>query len=360
MTEMDFHKLQADILSRLSAVDVASGAVDKATVARTLEQYLATLKLSPRPIIWAKDAQHAHQMVVQSDLAFVEGELRDSLVDVFHHTMEREHQLWDEPRARAREAGHGTQLAVVKALVQGNSVLLSIPWRAYEGRSTGDRGARTSSSHDPPWGIVSDALDYAARASAECVWARVDRSHNSGGYVNHVDKWLPFIDAFAAGLWCFWITDSDVIALPRPTLELNVHDQLHSERGPAVHWDDGEQVFFFLNGVHVPREIVETPASELDPRLLLRERNVEVRRELVRKIGIERVCEVLEAKCLDRQGNYELLLLDLQDGRTRPFLKMKNPSIGVYHIEGVAPECSTVAEALAWRNQSDVPPSVLT
>jgi hypothetical protein len=92
----------------------------------------------------------------------------------------------------------------------------------------------------------------------------------------------------------------------------------------------------------------------------LKERNVQVRREIVRKIGIERVCEALEAECLDRQGNYELLLLDLQDGRTRPFLKMKNPSIGVYHIEGVAPECRTVAEALAWRNQSDVPPTVLT
>jgi hypothetical protein len=39
---------------------------------------------------------------------------------------------------------------------------------------------------------------------------------------------------------------------------------------------------------------------------------------------------------------------------------MKNPSVGVYHIEGVSPECQTVAEALAWRNQSDVPPSVLT
>lgn len=30
------------------------------------------------------------------------------------------------------------------------------------------------------------------------------------------------------------------------------------------------------------------------------------------------------------------------------------------YIEGVAPECRTVAEALAWRNQSDIPPAVLT
>ena len=357
---MDYEELQKNILTRLSAVDVPSGGVDKAIVASALEQYLDLLKLSRRPIKWAKDAQHAHQLVAQSDLGFVKGELRDRFVEVFRHTMEGEHQLWHDHRARAREAGHGDQLEVVKALVAGTSVLLSIPWRAYAGTSTGDRGARTSPRHDPPWGIAADALDYAARAAAECVWAGLDRRYDSTGYVCHVDKWLPFIDAFEAGLWCFWITAADVIALPRPTLRLNAAEQLHAEPGPAAHWDGSVQAFYFLNGVHVPREIVQTPASELDPRLLLRERNVEVRRELIRKIGIERVCETLEAQCLDRQGNYELLLLDLQDGRTRPYLKMKNPSIGVYHIEGVAPECRRVAEALAWRNQSDVPPSVLT
>lgn len=136
--------------------------------------------------------------------------------------------------------------------------------------------------------------------------------------------------------------------------------QLHSEHGPAVRWPGGQEEYFVLNGVHVPREIVETPASELNPALILRERNAEVRREIVRKIGIERVCEGLQARCIDSQGDYELLLLNLQDGRSRPYLKMKNPSIGVYHIEGVFPGCETVAQALAWRNQSDVPPSVLT
>jgi len=170
---------------------------------------------------------------------------------------------------------------------------------------------------------------------------------------------LPFVAAYEAGLWLFWITDCEVIALSRPSLQLQAK-QLHCEDGPAVHWPAGEDNYFYLNAVHVPRELVETPARELDPRTLLRERNAQVRREIVRKVGIERVCDALEARCLDSAGDYELLLLDLQDGRTRPFLKMKNPSVGVYHIEGVAPECQTVAEALAWRNQSDVPPSVLT
>ena len=150
-----------------------------------------------------------------------------------------------------------------------------------------------------------------------------------------------------------------MIALTRPAIKLNGL-QLHSDSGPAVYWPDSGQQYYFLNDVHVPKEIVETPGRELDPRLMLREQNAQVRREIVRKIGIERICRELAATCLDRQGDYELLLLDLQDGRMRPYLKMKNPSVGVYHIEGVAPECRTVAEALAWRNQSDLPPTVLT
>ncbi len=45
-----------------------------------------------------------------------------------------------------------------------------------------------------------------------------------------------------------------------------------------------------------------------------------------------------------------MLVLDLGDGRTRPYLKMLNPSIGVWHVEGVAPAVRTVQEALNFRN----------
>ena len=124
--------------------------------------------------------------------------------------------------------------------------------------------------------------------------------------------------------------------------------QLHNESGPTLSYRDG-YALWFLNGVDVGEKIVMTPFDKLDPSLILKEKNAEVRRELVRKIGIERVCEKLGAQCIDRQGNYELLLLDLNDGRTRPYLKMLNPSIGIYHIEGVATECRTVEQALNFR-----------
>lgn len=350
---MDFQKLEQDIVRRLAAIDV-SGEVDKPSVAAALDQVLDALTYQKRSIAWARDGLHAHELVAQADLTSVD-HFSVRTAHVLGTSQEREDPLWVEARDKARDAGHGAQFEFAKILAAGSSVKLSIPWRAYTGESTGDRGARSDPHHESPWSMAAEALEYAARAAAECALAQSDGDTAR----NHAEAWLPFAAAFEAGLWCFWMTADDVIALPRPAMKLS-GGQLHSEHGPAISWPGSEQEYFFLNGTNVPREIVETPASELDPRRLLKEWNAEVRRELVRKIGIERVCEVLEAQCLDRQGNYELLLLDLQDGRQRPYLKMKNPSIGVYHIEGVAPECRTVAEALAWRNQSDVPPSVLT
>lgn len=134
---------------------------------------------------------------------------------------------------------------------------------------------------------------------------------------------------------------------------------LHNENGMAIAWSDGEGDFF-LNGVSVSEELVMTAAEKIDPSILLKETNAEVRREIIRKVGIERVISKLGAEVIDKRGDYELLLLDLRDGRKREFLKMKNPSIDVWHVEGVLPGIKTVVEALAWRNGIDVEPKALT
>ena len=134
---------------------------------------------------------------------------------------------------------------------------------------------------------------------------------------------------------------------------------LHKNGAPALRYKDGMSVWA-LNGVRVSQVIAETPADKLDAQLLLKEPNIDIRREIVRKIGIERVCRDLGAKTIDRETNYELLLLNIGEHRRVPYLKMLNPSIGVYHIEGVPPGTKTVKQALFWRNQSDEKPNHLT
>jgi hypothetical protein len=163
--------------------------------------------------------------------------------------------------------------------------------------------------------------------------------------------------------WVWWHENVLVISDRPRVLKRNQRGQLHCETGPAVLYPDGWGVWA-LNGVTMERELVETPAEQIDPKCILAAENVEVRRELLRKIGIERFLQVTPHKVLDRLGDYELLAVDLSaELRDRKYLKMTNPSIGVYHVEGVAQECGTVQQALNWRAhdiKTDWTPAALT
>ena len=159
--------------------------------------------------------------------------------------------------------------------------------------------------------------------------------------------WLPFVDALEAGLFLYFVMKDKIICCPRPCMSI-VDNRLHNPKGPAVFWPSGEK-YFFLSGVKVPEELVMTPAEKLDPKMLFAEKNAEVRREIVRKIGMERIILKCGATTLDKDGDYELLEFDIGDNRKRPYLKMRNPSIATWHIEGVAPGTKTVEEALHFR-----------
>lgn len=122
-----------------------------------------------------------------------------------------------------------------------------------------------------------------------------------------------------------------------------------------MRWRDGYGLYY-LNGIKVSEHIVMTPGEELDPMLVTSERNAEVRRELVRKIGAERLIQKLHGTVIDEwkkdvKVEYKLVTLDIPGMRIKPtYLIMKNPSIGVWHAEGVPSENNTVKKALAWRD----------
>lgn len=62
---------------------------------------------------------------------------------------------------------------------------------------------------------------------------------------------------------------------------------------------------------------------------------------------------VLPNKKLDTVGNYELLSIELSpEIKDARYLKMLNPSIGIFHLEGVDPSCDTVEKSLNWRNEN--------
>jgi len=173
---------------------------------------------------------------------------------------------------------------------------------------------------------------------------------------HQLDAWVELCGAGGWGL----PFDRICYLCERPVLiSLTEHGLLHCDGSPAVVFRDGCAVWA-LNGVAVPQWLGETAADEINPRRVVQITNAEIRREFIRKVGMDKICDALQARCIDRQGDYELLLLALGSGQLRPYLKMLNPSIGTWHVEGVAPTCRTVAQALAWRNRTNAAPAALT
>lgn len=146
-----------------------------------------------------------------------------------------------------------------------------------------------------------------------------------------------------------WALERWVVIMERPSRIEMTNGVLHKDGAPAVEYPDGA-VVYALNGVGVPDWLALTPAEELDPARFATIENAEQRREFVRKVGIERIAEKCAVGVLDTQGDYELILIDL-GGATGawPYLKMKNPTIGVWHLECVPRNICTVQEALNWR-----------
>lgn len=181
------------------------------------------------------------------------------------------------------------------------------------------------------------------------------------GLTSQTEKNIPMRDLAYHSNWNFLFEKTAFLCEKPMLIKLNAQKRIHCEDGPSICYRDGFSVYG-LNGVRVPKWVVMKKPDEFQATEILKEKNAEVRREIVRKIGITRFCEIVNAQVIDKKDDYELLNVDLGDGRRRPYLKMINPSIGTIHIEGVAPECKTVTEALAWRNHLKVyeKPKILT
>ena len=226
--------------------------------------------------------------------------------------------------------------------------------------------------HQTSGEVSNQAWDQARHQALDTV---KDQTRNFC-YGSHEASWLGFYEYFQdvcnlpldrlpplitiAENCGWWLPYKQFAIVSAKPTEIHIQNGvLHNSRGAAIRYADGFSVWA-LNGVRVSREIVETSEEKLDAHLILTETNAEVRREIVRKIGVERMCNDLNAKPIDTVGDYTLLLLDLGDGRQRPYLKMLNPSIGIYHIEGIHPDCDTVEKALNWRNKTDEKPFIIT
>lgn len=216
--------------------------------------------------------------------------------------------------------------------------------------------------------ISIDKREEIQEVSKSFVWPYLD-----GQFYSYYTAWVSYCrEVLELDLPETWQVDDQVkfglvypmeraVVISKKPVAINTVDgRLHKEGGPAVEYRDGLKVYA-LNGVRVPEWLAVTPADKIDPKKFASIDNAEVRREFVRKVGIERIVQHVDAEELDVEGDYSLIEIDL-GGETGkwPYLKMKNPSIGVWHLECVPRECRTVKEAREWRNDSDLEPEQLT
>lgn len=234
-----------------------------------------------------------------------------------------------------------------------------------------------SSVGDSVWESVGDSVRASVRVSVGDSLSDLKKEWDEcKSWGQHDAYWLGFYDYFrrVVGLhkdteklvpltelaketgWHIFYKDVAILSEKPTEISRNERGQLHNFHGPAIKWTDGYQLYRF-NGVRLDGEAekyVNLSKDEITKEMFTKEKNADIRRELIRKVGNERLIDILDYKIIDSMDEYELISFDIGDGRVRPFLKMKCATTSNIHIEGVLPEIDTVKKALAYKfNQTE-------
>jgi len=161
--------------------------------------------------------------------------------------------------------------------------------------------------------------------------------------------WMPFVDAVEAGLFCFWVTTTKVVALTLPVMRIEddrLH-RLHADGQPAVQWLDWE-CYYFWHGTEIPQKYGAVLSQKWRSQWLLEEPNAERRRVLIQGIGYDRILQDLGAVELDTWREYSLLKIQADiDVEPIHLLKMTCPSTNHIHVLRTPPDITSAREAIA-------------
>lgn len=136
-----------------------------------------------------------------------------------------------------------------------------------------------------------------------------------------------------------WIFPYDKLCLmvEKPlAINLNARGQLHNEHGKSIEWSDGYGIYS-LRGVTVPEFLFTTPKDQVDVSKVL-QLPTEQRMAAMQFIGLEKFLSALNAEEIDKQGDYVLYYLTVENVKIGPYLSMVCPSSGRRFLEGVGDE----------------------
>ena len=159
----------------------------------------------------------------------------------------------------------------------------------------------------------------------------------------------------------FFIPYKGICFISEKPIEINWNNnRLHKDGGMSVKYSDGWGIYT-LNGVAVPDWLAKTPEGKLTIKQFKSIKNADIKAEFIRKYGVERLQSLGEKICdavdhhneFYRQSEYEIWDMGKAfDNTYRPFLKMRNLTTGIYHFEGIHPDCRTIEQALKFRTKN--------
>ncbi|MHC4644100.1 MAG: DUF6745 domain-containing protein [Planctomycetota bacterium] len=151
-----------------------------------------------------------------------------------------------------------------------------------------------------------------------------------------------------AGWWWPFV---EVIVMSDRGVEIHQDDQgrLHNEDGPAYRYADGFSLYH-VHGIKVPRDIIENPES-ITPERIENERNVEIRRIMILKMGMERYFEDAQFEEVSRDDRGTLYRREIS-GEPLQVVRVTNSTPepdGTYkdYLLMVPPDVQTPTEAVA-------------
>jgi len=187
------------------------------------------------------------------------------------------------------------------------------------------------------------------------------------GHLDRLDNWLvfachhalsphriPMLDMVGlaelwkhSGGWCPY--RGAVLFVERPVrLCLDPQDRLHSADGMALAYPDGAGLYAW-HGVTVPKDVILRP-DDLAPFDILHEPNVEVRRIMIERFGLDRLLSQTRSQCLDvdQDGRRALYRLRLAHDEPVVAVKVRCPSTNQVYFLRVPPAIRTCRDAVAW------------
>lgn len=258
------------IINRIVAVDYLDTNHRKDKIQEAFDAHLRALKLPIRPVVFFGDFKYGASAARDA----ARGAARGAALDAAWGA------AWDAALGAARDASRDAAWGAARGAARDAA------WDAAW-------GAARDAARDAAWDASRDAARGAARAAArDAAWgAALDAAIENSIYEHPKYKefkavWMPFTEAFEAGLFIYWIMPKNIIAVLRPVIRIK-DNRLHADGSPAIEWPN--EKYYFLNGVKVPEYLAMTPEGKLDIEFFKKEKNADVKAEFIRKYGIERM-----------------------------------------------------------------------